>query len=163
MAASTFKVTAHTHKAARTQNGHESRPSIFFGSALLPPHTLSLLIFLFISRIAIESCSRSRFLPLSMDYALTERKPALPARLPITTILRDSSTKEITRIAPQNYCFHHELSLITWHLTMSISPSPTFACSGPQNLSLLTQAFVRNGCGIIIVHVTWAAQPTGSG
>ena len=46
---------------------------------------------------------------------------------------------------------------------MSISPSPTFACSGPHNLPVLTQAFVRNGCGIIIVHVTWAAQPTGSG
>ena len=70
----------------------------------------------------------------------SEGKRALPARPPITRILRVSNTKEITRIAPNNYCFDAEVRVITRHLTMSISSSPTFACTGHLHVHAQTYA-----------------------
>ena len=102
MAAATFRVTTQTHKAARTQKGHENTPALFLATALLGRLAFSLLILFLISRIAIDSVSSWRLLPVSMDSALTQGTRSLPATLLITRILRRSNTKESTQIARKN-------------------------------------------------------------
>ena len=111
----------------------------------------------------MDSLSRSRLLPLSMDSALTEGKRSLPARLPITRILRVSNTKEITQIAAKNYCFGTCTNITTWHLILGMSSSPTSCFPAHRHAHVQRDVLVRHGCATVIVHLTWAAQPTGSG